>query len=262
MKRVMKEDAMTRKKLFAIILAMVLFMFLLLGCGQSGEPEVAAPISATDSIILTPLPSTPTDVPPTETSIPPADTLIPCTPDSSIVWSDDFDDGDFDGWGTDYEHLISVSNGTLSFGPDSGGEIYHQNDISFGTWSFDVFLPDDFGGNYNIALNSNKLFNIGFGIKISSIPKTNVKLYTDDYGDYVVEGTWFANENLTGWNRIEVTRDDQFNTNVFLNGELILESRIEKDFTPAWFYVSGPPVGPLLDNVVVHNKVIEIQPLE
>jgi hypothetical protein len=258
----MKEDVMTRRKFSALIFTMVLFMVLLLGCGQSGEPEVVAPSSTTESITLTPPPSTPTDVPPTETPIKPADTLIPCTPDSSIVWSDDFDDGDFEGWGTDYEHVISVSEGMLSFGPDRGGEVYHQNDISFGTWSFDVFLPDDFGGSYQIVLNANEMFSSHFGIKISGIPKTNVKLYTDDYGDYVVEGTWIAKENLTGWNRFEVTRDDQFNTNVFINGELILESRIGKDFTPAWFYVSGPPVGPILDNVVVHSKVIDIQPLE
>ena len=71
--------------------------------------------------------------------------LIGCssnpTPDPSIVWSDDFENGDMEGWeimgGKAY-----VQEGAVYFG-DSGGGILYRNAVQTGTWSFDVFICEE-----------------------------------------------------------------------------------------------------------------------
>jgi hypothetical protein len=61
-------------------------------------------------------------------------------------WSDDFDDGNYDGW-TVNEGTFDASGGMLTAtgyapGPDWGG-IDHQSNTSMGTWSFDLHVVEE-----------------------------------------------------------------------------------------------------------------------
>ena len=65
---------------------------------------------------------------------------------------------------------------------------------------------------------------------------------------------------LDGWNHYDVTRDELGNSNIFLNGELVLQYNDELSISPQSFYFGTNVIGPVFDNVVVRNQVIDIQP--
>ena len=92
MMRVVKDDSVLRKHLVLTILSIVLLVFLLYGCSSNT-----------------------------------ADTTP--TPDPSIVWSDDFEDGDMDGWLQDLNpgEFFFANEGMLTSGPDRAGDIYHES---------------------------------------------------------------------------------------------------------------------------------------
>ena len=56
---------------------------------------------------------------------------------AEVVWSDDFDDGDYDGWEVKRGNW-SADNGFLRVLKD--GDIYRPSTTSVGTWSFDVYV--------------------------------------------------------------------------------------------------------------------------
>ena len=64
---------------------------------------------------------------------------------------------------------------------------------------------------------------------------------------------------LTGWHHFDITRDEAGNSQVFLNGELILEYSDELPIVPSLFYFNSPNIGPALDNLIVRDEVIEIR---
>jgi hypothetical protein len=70
---------MTKIRKYYYILLLGVSICLLLGCSQSGEPEIVEPTATTAPVTNTPLPPTPTEIPPTETPVPPTETPIPPT---------------------------------------------------------------------------------------------------------------------------------------------------------------------------------------
>jgi hypothetical protein len=219
-----KEDFMMRKGFFLTIFAMVVLTSLLVGCG-------------TTSAELTP------------------------TPDPSIVWSDDFEDGDMEGWEEiDPVGFISVKEGVLTVGPEMGGAIERRSDVSTGTWSFDVFMTEDLGSGYQFVLCICNGHQFGFGIQISSLPNTVINTLTVEKGEKSPVDEYQTGSILTGWNHFDITRDEQGYSKIFLNGEQILEYKDELTINSSWFRFEGHPIGPALDNVVVRNQVIDIQP--
>jgi hypothetical protein len=51
------------------------------------------------------------------------------TPDPSIVWADDFEDGDYEGWEEDDPGWY-VKEGVLTSGPDSANPIIHESNVA------------------------------------------------------------------------------------------------------------------------------------
>ena len=72
------------------------------------------------------------------------------------VWSDDFDDENYDGW-TISEGEFSVSDGMLTPSPgetlDYFSVIRHNSSITIGTWSFDLVGREKSDSWYNNAFN-------------------------------------------------------------------------------------------------------------
>lgn len=187
------------------------------------------------------------------------------TPDPSIVWFDNFEDGDWDGWlthGPDVDFY--VNKGVLVAGPNNGGAISHESNVSSGTWSFDLFFPDDTPyryKDYRICICCDQDFALGFGFDtFSLVDNTQLTLITINEG----EVSWgeFVNigRRLANWEHFDVTRDELGNSRIYLNGELILENKDDLTISSNWFYFHSPAVGPALDNVIVRNQVIDIQP--
>ena len=59
-------------------------------------------------------------------------------------WSDDFEDDNYDGWTIiqgDFDVVDGNLVGTTNGPADSHCSIYHESNVSMGTWSFDVYIP-------------------------------------------------------------------------------------------------------------------------
>jgi len=264
-KSVLKEDSMTRKCNFLTMLVIALFMSLLLGC--SSAPAQSTPLPAEVSptaaeVIPTPteLSPTPTKAVPTTTELPPTPTEVPPTPDpaSSIVWADDFEDGDFADW--EVEGSVYVNEGALVVGPDSAGIITHRSEVAHGTWSYDVLISDQMLAQNRIVFCDEEIV-YGLGVEIQTKQNTVISFRKIESGSPSNEEAFEAEGQITGWNHIDFTRDLEGNSTVYLNGEPILEYKDEISFTPSWFYFTGP-IGSALDNVIVRDQVIEIQAQE
>lgn len=105
---------------------------------------------------------------PTPTEVPPSP-----DPELSIVWSDDFEDGDF----ADWEEVGStgfyyVNEGVLTVGPDSAGDIVHRSDVAHGTWSFDVFISDQMMSQNEIGVTCDEDYIYCWSMVIRAKQKT------------------------------------------------------------------------------------------
>ena len=88
-----------------------------------------------------------------------------------------------------------------------------------------------------------------------------ISILTLDY-ELSQNGPVALGRKLTGWNHFDITRDESGNSKIYLNGELITEYKDNLTIASDLFYFSTSTIGPVLDNVVVRNRVIEIQPIE
>jgi hypothetical protein len=217
---------MTHKRLVLSILSMALLIFLLFGCSS-----IAAE--------MTP------------------------TPDLSIVWTEDFDDGDLSGWEIfTPRDVFYVEEGVLMSGPETGGDILHESNVSTGTWSFDIYLPEKMSGVDLFGLVVDQAMNNAFGFDIkNTLENTQIRVAT-------LEDTQFEYKSqilvpkAVGWNHMDITRDEIGNSKFYLNSELILEYTDDLTISPYYLYFTPEILGPTIDNVVVRNQVMDIQAAE
>ena len=185
------------------------------------------------------------------------------TPDFTIVWSDDFEDGDKAGW-QEYNpgEFFFVKDGVLTVGPERAGDIGHISQVSSGTWSFDLFFAEGKEPYYEFCLSCDQAYKNGFGFNTLTMGNTIVSFLTMEDGRKSLVNAGSPVRSVTGWNHFDITRDESGNSKVYLNGELILEYKDERSISPYWFYFNVQDTGPALDNLVVRNQVIGIQPSE
>ncbi len=221
---------MTRKLIFLTIIAMVVLISLLVGCS-----------------------STPAETTP--------------TPDTSIVWSDDFEDGDTEGWeeilsASEYSYMgvsdYFVKDGILNF-PD-GGDIIHPSTVTTGTWSFDVFVNE--GAVTPISFDIFARTSYWFEIDIFNLSTSLIMIEINEDTSIMSPAFYDTGEILTGWHHFDVTRDDVGLITIYLDGVSVLEHPYEISYEPEYFWFGFCCEGPALDNVVVRNQVIDIQPAE
>ena len=180
------------------------------------------------------------------------------TPDPSVVWSDDFEDGDFEGWEEDDPGWY-VNDGVLTSGPDAANPIIHESKVSTGTWSFD--LNFDNASYYSICLSCDQDFKNGFGIHTVTTDNTLVALNT------ISDGTFRSPaaeadlaKPLTGWNHFDITRDASGNSKIYVNGKLVIEYKDDVTLSPQLFFLDVEDLGLAFDNLVVRDQVTAIQP--
>jgi hypothetical protein len=181
------------------------------------------------------------------------------TPDTSIVWEDDFEDGDIEDWETYGDVKVSVNEGVLTTGPNVRGVIYHECKVSAGTWSFDLFYPEIGNPDYSIALILDQDATNGLNV-LSWTSGNTFSAFSSISNGIVSQKTANLNKMLTGWNHFDITRDDSGNVKLYLNGELVQEYEHELTSSPQWFSIGTLASGPIFDNLVVRNKVVDIQP--
>jgi hypothetical protein len=199
---------------------------------------------------------------------------FPCK--AATVWSDDFNDGNYNGW--------YVTNGTFSAEDHTlrsigaGGCIIHPSSVTTGTWSFDILGVNDttigFIGNYPVPISGIKNLCIykssGFALDLIVAPQGYSSGYIDTEYDFP------SSTKSTGWQHIDATRSSDGRICVYINGTLVIDkvntqftTTSDLDYFCVWLGVD-PTAGfpsPLpffgsegaIDNIVVSNTV-DIQP--
>ena len=194
------------------------------------------------------------------------------TPDPSIVWADDFEDGDTAGW---QDHTMntgdtySMNEGFLSFGY-GGGDIRRASTVTTGTWSADIFIPEKGGFTNAIFFLASKLEDSGEGyhpedwvatwVQIENQPYTEIQLAQWVLGEYTLLDSKDIGdrERLTGWHHLDITRDENGKTSVYCDGKKYLEGKVDFPYGSDYFLTSACCEGPALDNVIVRNQVMDI----
>ncbi|WP_455284974.1 hypothetical protein [[Eubacterium] cellulosolvens] len=202
------------------------------------------------------------------------------------VWSDDFNDGNYDGWtvfGLDFTtepstQLVanySAADGTLQdIGPQPDRTVrsyaMHNSSVAYGTWSFDINAVDTPSHYFYvrfmtldpIVLNGYDLaIAVGRGLgsgpdrlidrEFALFKRVNDKAFR--LGRYAVSG------GIAGWQHIDITRDTSGQFCVYVNGTLRIKA-IDIQHTTSKYFMFGTEVGPALDNVVVSDTV-DIRPV-
>jgi hypothetical protein len=146
---------------------------------------------------------------------------------------------------------------------DGLGDTKYPSTITVGTWSFDVYISDFSGTTNEIDILGDELGRFLYGIQISNLPYTMIEFHEYDKGVKIHNPEIYSiGEKITGWVHFDITLDNDGAVNIYLNGESVLKGNHEVSYEPHYFYFMTCCEGPALDNVVVRNQVIDIQPTE
>ncbi|MHA2264424.1 MAG: hypothetical protein ACXAEN_18685, partial [Candidatus Thorarchaeota archaeon] len=158
---------------------------------------------------------------------------------TAVVWSDDFNDGNMDGWTT---HEISgqppnftIVDGVVysEHGEDLLNVASHESSVAYGTWSFDVYInrltgveiidTAELGTNYTQD---------GYEVIFATEPWGGVGSTSIQLVELIATSgtTWDYNRldyhlmNPAGWHHVNVTRDNTGYFCVYLNSTPVLEA--------------------------------------
>jgi hypothetical protein len=177
--------------------------------------------------------------------------------DASIAWSDDFDDGDLDGWDVWYQKgLYSVDDGVLTI--KTGGDLYQESTVLNGTWSFDLYFDNNSETTHEFRFTEGT-YNFQ-NLEVKQAQNTQIWITTQrDDGDAIPSYVDLG-ERLSDWHHIDITREDIGLIKVYLDGEFILEHFDDREFDAEKLVVMYCCSGPVLDNLVVRDQIIEFLP--
>lgn len=185
--------------------------------------------------------------------------LLGCvaTPDPSIVWSDDFDDKELEGWDTWFENgRFFIEDGVLT--STRAGDVYHTSTVSYGTWRFDLYLDDNTGTTHEFRFTEGT-YNFQ-NLEIKQTQNTQVWITTQKDGSEPVSSYLDLGEKLSGWHHFDITKTESGLIKVYLDGEYLLEHFDERSFDAEGLVIMHCCSGPVLDNLEVRDQIIDIKP--
>jgi hypothetical protein len=181
---------------------------------------------------------------------------------AAVVWSDDFNDGNYDGW-TVQVGGFSASNFYLECTedtwPDSFSQIHHPSTVSAGSWSFDCYLPTEHAGmiiatfwtdEQGLAHGSN------FRVEIDRV-RIDLCRYTEGGMEVLELDTWAADSSFADtWTHIDVTMDESFVIDLFVNGtHAIHYTTLSPGTTCTHMNFAMNNIGHAVDNIVVSDTI-------
>ncbi|MFX1607129.1 MAG: hypothetical protein ACFFDD_14640 [Promethearchaeota archaeon] len=205
---------------------------------------------------------------------------------STMVWSDDFNDGNYDGWTICNNSVISTStnwsaaNDNLQLNEDawsntwgiSWGAISYPSSIAHGTWSFDIKVNESLfesGGFVSIVFISNNISNLvsvndwncyWIYFDIDTLPASdgeNFTIYLRRNEHTVLHSS--EPVPVAGWHHMNVTRDEAGLFTVFHNDALLFQVLDTEIDTSEMFAFCGPK-GIVIDNIVVDDEFEDYTP--
>jgi hypothetical protein len=196
------------------------------------------------------------------------------TANATVMWEDDFSDPNLPGWTlygyTDYinatdwvktEGNFSNTDGTLKVLDDEVNIARHNSDVTVGTWSFDMYIPNDDLASFYVDVMSNGTYG-WFGAR-------NTSLYSVGYwNNKFIVWEWvyehievFANivvDPLEGWHHFDIIRESGGHFEVYHNGTL-RANFTNNDVTSSTYlqvYCENCS-GAAIDNLVVSDDITD-----
>ncbi len=179
---------------------------------------------------------------------------------ASVVWSDDFDDGNYDGW--------TVANGTWSASSNAliategvglyeVGNIYFPSNVNYGNFSFDFFKDASVTGYYYVIVHGDSMEDTGV---LNVLPFNNMNLRiaasqveitrgVNNVGTSL--GSYAYSEEFDGWYHIDMILMSNHSIHVYLEKELVLNKLSVTVFDESECFMVVAPVGGGIDNVIV-----------
>lgn len=192
-----------------------------------------------------------------------------------LSWSDDFEDGDFEGWmaygaleGDKLPGNFTITDGALIAQGINWNLAFHDSPVVYGTWSLDVYPVDREHNEILVAfiLENHTVvdwWRKGYIVQLVTGPYRH---YTEHTITLVRAYQWpndihwlddASTGNLTGWQHIDITRDRWGHICVYLNGTLYLSS-VDSHFTSSELFCFCGESGQGIDNVTVTADTITI----
>ncbi|MFX1580512.1 MAG: hypothetical protein ACFFBJ_12740 [Promethearchaeota archaeon] len=186
-------------------------------------------------------------------------------------WSDDFNDGNIDGWTvqgwddnfTDTSGNFTADDHTLRAYDEDTSQAYHTSNVSYGTWTFDLHCVDTSIHHFYLAFISGSALTIGvnesvpYEYGLMSITGTYggltsaFVLYRRDAGDFGIDPlAVYDAPVVNGWYHIVITRDLSGAFEVFFNGTSRITA-VDNQYTTSEIFSFYTHEGPAIDNIVI-----------
>lgn len=155
---------------------------------------------------------------------------------AAVVWSDDFDDGNHDGW-TVKEGEFSATNHVLEItNAEVYNLIYHESSVVVGTWSFDMRVGESTWSNTFAFMASNLwlgtfgteefwFFEDGYYLTFGRDPiRFTFAKFQDGTGlDWATSYAYIPLAGASGWQHIDITRNNAGEMHIYINGTLRIQ---------------------------------------
>ena len=184
---------------------------------------------------------------------------------AAVVWSDDFDDGNYDGW-TVEDGSFSASEYMLEATGDFPNNIHQESSVIWGTWSFDVLIETAPSGYCLVFLNGldfewlGDAFGSGPGKGfILRFQRDSLTLYKFTGGELGASmGSYTHDSNFDGQMHFDITINSDGKTFVYLDEVEVIESLNIGAFETSEYFHLMIPQGIAFDNISV-SDTIDIQ---
>ncbi len=183
---------------------------------------------------------------------------IPVT-NAVTVWSDNFNDGDYNGWTVETGSFSAASNNLAGTTSADWNIATHASNVATGTWSFDLSLVDTyvngggeifFMGNDLDSGNNNRprnayLITISLGRFLFESLVSSARNQHAVYTPAEIDGEW----------HVDITRDADGFFNIWFNGVHRIARQNTNVNVSTHFVVNLHSNQQWIDNIVVSNTV-------
>jgi len=189
----------------------------------------------------------------------------PLACEGTVVWSDDFNDGNYNGWTINENPALgtgsnwSAANHYLEFNQSGYGVISHPSSVVYGTWSFDVKPHESsFTEVPFISNNVSELADIndwvGYWINFAaSADNIILSLRKNSGGVMAIVDSYDTPIPISGWHHIEVTRTTAGLFSVSRNGSLIMQG-VDTEIDTSVMFAVYAENSQAIDNIVVDDQ--------
>ena len=194
------------------------------------------------------------------------------TTDATVIWSDDFSNPDLPGWTifgyendtspVKIEGNFSAASGMLKVLDDDMNIARHNSTRNVGTWSFDMFVPDETpdDGFFYVDFMSNGAYWGEFGnLSVLCVGAAFGASYDKLYFLMGLGSTWldirsYTPDVLQGWHHIDVSRTSDGHFYVWFNGTLE-DDFVNNDVTNSTYleFFCDNATDAAIDNLVVSD---------